>query len=135
MPFYRLATEIVVKSISEVILVRRFTNDEEWATLQTFAWPIATHRISQSHQLQNYRTPRRSSHDCLPTKDYLLPRERGGCAKNSENSGPSRIVRRKSVKSRDRGSLDVYDASKTEVASSEVQINARKIHPAVKRGR
>ena len=71
----------------------------------------------------------------MPTKDYLLPRERGGCAKNSENSGRSRIVRRKSVKSRDRGSLDVYDASKTEVASSEVQINARKIHPAVKRGR
>ena len=39
------------------------------------------------------------------------------------------------MKSRDRGSLDVYDASKTEVASSEVQISARKIHPAVKRGR
>jgi len=65
----------------------------------------------------------------------VLPRERGGCAKNSENSGRSRIVRRKGVKSRDRGSLDVYDASKTEVASSEVQISARKIHPAVKRGR
>ena len=61
MPFYRLATEIVVKSISEVILVRRFTNDEEWATLQTFAWPIATHRISQSHQLQNYRTRTRTN--------------------------------------------------------------------------
>ena len=45
-----------------------------------------------------------------------LPRERGGCAKNSDNSGRSRIVGRKGMKSRDRGSRDVYDASKAEGA-------------------
>jgi len=61
----------------------------------------------------------------LQTKK-VLPRERGGCAKNSENSGRRRIERRKGMKIWDRGSLDVYDASKAEGASSEVNIKSRK---------
>ena len=65
----------------------------------------------------------------------LLPRERGGCAKNSENSGRSRIVRRKGIRAGDEEVVMFMTHRKEKEHDIEVQINSRKVYPAVKRGR
>ena len=65
----------------------------------------------------------------------LLPRERGGCAKNSENSGRSRIVRRKGIRAGDEEVVMCMTHRKEKEHDIEVQINSRKVYPAVKRGR
>lgn len=65
----------------------------------------------------------------------VLPRERGGCAKNSENSGRSRIVRRKGIRAGDEEVVMCMTHRKEKEHDIEVQINSRKVYPAVKRGR
>ena len=98
--------------------------DEEYSIFnEDGLLPITTTSIHHT----TYATTTRHAWRRQTTVDKKkLPRERGGCAKNSENSGRRRIERRKGMKIWDRGSLDVYDASKAEGASSEVNIKSRK---------